>query len=394
MSTKQPNALQYVLRGTSKVIVESEFKKLLKSGKKLHIKYGIDPTAGKIHIGRAATIRHLKHFQDLGHTIHIVIGSFTGTIGDSSDKDSERQMLTALEVRQNMQSYKKQMAKIINVRKAKFHYNDRWFNKLALSEFFKLQQLFSVAQMIERDNFLKRYKAGKRIGLHEFSYALLQGYDSVAINADVEIGGTDQLFNMLAGRVVQKMYHQKPQSVITYELLAGTDGRKMSTSWDNCIYVTDEPDAMFGKVMSISDDLMWDYYRLVSELNDSDLRAVEKALKSKKDPRGLKLRLAYLITTLYYGDKLAMAAQNQFELLHGVNKTLPKDISEVKVGLGNRPVIDLLIETALLTSKSEARRQLSHGAVRLNQVKLTSTEVNVKSGDVLQLGKRKFVRLI
>lgn len=390
---KKPSSNQLVMRGASRVIVEKDLNKRLKSGQKLHIKYGIDPTAGQIHIGRASTMRHLKHFQDLGHKVHIVIGSFTGTIGDSSDKDAERPMLTKEQVRSNMQSYKAQMSKILNVRKVKFHFNDSWFRRLDLAEFFRLQQLFSVAQMIERDNFWKRYKAGKRIGLHEFSYAILQGYDSVAIKADVEIGGTDQLFNMLAGRVVQKMYHLKPQNVITYELLAGTDGRKMSTSWGNCIYITDAPEIMFGKVMSINDNLMWDYYRLVSELSDKELKAVEKDLKAKKDPKGLKIRLALLITAMYHGQKAALKAQSQFASTFGA-KNLPENIAEVKVVLGKRPVVDLLLETKLLTSKSDARRQLSQGAVRLNQVKLSVPDVEVSSGDVLQVGKRKFVRLI
>lgn len=381
-----------ILRGAVDVIQQTELQERLNSGEKLRIKFGIDPTAGRIHIGRAATIRHLKHFQDLGHEIHVIIGSFTAQIGDSSDKEVERPALSKAEVEKNMADYEKQLSYIFDTSKMTVHYNGDWFDKMDLSEFMKLQQIFSVAQMIERDNFSIRYKNGDRIGLHEFSYALLQGYDSVAMKADVEIGGTDQLFNLLAGRTIQKNYNQKPQNIITYELLLGLDGRKMSTSWGNCIYVDDEANEMYGKIMSLKDDLMWDYFRIVTELESSELASIKQQLDSNEDPRGLKARLAHEITKMYHdeaaADRATEAFDNQF-----VDKSLPTDIEEKSVELGERNVIELLSETGLVDSNSEARRMLKQGGVKLNQEKITSEVLTISDGDVLQVGKRRFIRI-
>lgn len=385
-----PKALIY--RGSVDVIVKDELDKLLGTKKFLRIKYGIDPTAGRIHIGRAATMRHLKHFQELGHKIDIVIGSFTATIGDSSDKEAERQALTPEEVKSNMASYEAQLGRIFDVAKAKIHYNGEWFDDMPLQEFLGLQQLFSVSQMLERDNFAKRYASESRIGLHELSYPLLQGYDSVKLQTDVEIGGTDQLFNLLAGRTVQKHYAQTAQSIITYELLPGLDGRKMSTSWGNCIYVDDEPAEMYGKVMSIADALMWDYYRISTEITDEELAQVKQQIDSGDDPRALKARLALEITKLYHGEAAAAAAETQFNAQFKGGE-LPEGIEDFKTELGEREVSELLTEAGLVDTKSEARRQLDQNGVRLNQKKVSAQTITVQDGDIISVGKRRFKRI-
>lgn len=386
------DSLNLVFRGSVDAIVKEELEEKLQSGTPLRIKFGIDPTAGRIHIGRAATIRHLKHFQDLGHEIHIIIGSFTAQIGDASDKEAERPTLSKEEVESNLADYENQLSKIFDTSKMTVHYNGDWFEKMNLSEFFGLQEMFSVAQMIERDNFAKRYEAGNRIGLHEFSYALLQGYDSVAMKADVEIGGTDQLFNLLAGRTVQKSYKMAPQNVVTYELLLGLDGRKMSTTWGNCVYVDDAPNDMFGKVMSISDDLMWDYYRIVTEIPQSELDEVKAQLDSGENPKALKERLAWEITKMYHDEAAADSAKAAFSSQFS-SGALPEDIAEKNVQLGQREVAELLLELELVESKSEARRALKQGGVRLNQEKIDSESIEISDGDVLQVGKRRFARV-
>src|SRR5665811_1686421 len=248
------NPEEIIFRGATHIVVEEEFKKKLASGNKLRIKLGIDPSGSRLTIGHAVNLWRLKAFQELGHQIVLVIGTFTGQIGDSSDKESERPMLGAEEVLENMQSYTDFASRVLDMDKVEVVQNGDWFNDMPLSKFFELQNLFSVAQMVERDNFAQRIDKGNRVGLHELSYALLQGYDSVEVRADVEIGGNDQLFNNLAGRTVQKAYGQKPQDVIVYDLLLGSDGKKMSKTSGNCIWLDDEPNDMYGKVMRISDE--------------------------------------------------------------------------------------------------------------------------------------------
>jgi tyrosyl-tRNA synthetase len=389
---KNTDARSLLLRGAAEIIVQDELEAALDRGQPLKIKYGIDPTADRIHIGRAATMRHLKHFQDLGHEIHIVIGSFTGQIGDSSDKDTERPMLTREQVVQNMEHYQQQLAHIFDTSRMSVHYNGDWFEKMSLAEFFKLQQLFSVAQMIERDNFTQRFTAHERIGLHEFSYALLQGYDSVELQADVEIGGTDQLFNLLAGRTVQKAYMQSQQHIITYELLMGTDGRKMSTSWGNCIYVDDEPTEMYGKIMTVNDELMWDYFRLVTELPDDELADIKQRLDAGQQNRELKGLLARTITEQYHNNAAALEAEAAFTAQFQDNQ-LPEDIPELTIQLGNRELVSLLVEVALAPSNSAAKRLIDQGAIRHNQEKTQAETIDVRDGDVLQAGKRRYVRI-
>jgi len=381
-----------IFRGSQDAIVKEDLEKKLSGEKPLRVKFGIDPTAGRIHIGRAATIRHLKHFQDLGHEIHIIIGDFTGQIGDSSDKDAERQTLTREAIESNMKDYDKQLSKIFDTKNMTVHYNGEWFYKMGLDEFFNLQQMFSVAQMIERDNFALRYKKGNRIGLHEFSYALLQGYDSVAMKADVEIGGTDQLFNLLAGRTVQKNYNLPEQNIVTYELLLGLDGRKMSTTWDNCIYIDDEPNEMYGKVMSLNDELMWDYFRIVTELPEDDLVDIKKHIDEGDDPRKLKATLAHEITKMYHNEAKAKQAEEGFDKQF-VGGGLPETIETKITKTGERNTAELLVELEMVESKSEARRMLEQGGVKINQGKTDSELIAINDGDIIQVGKRRFVKI-
>lgn len=380
-----------ILRGSSEVIVRKDLEAALKSGKKLRIKFGIDPTGDRIHIGHAATIRKLKYLQDAGHQIVLIVGSFTARIGDASDKTSERQIMSPEEIERNMKHYRQLLGSIFYIDKAEVHYNHEWFSRMSLDEWLRVNQLFSVAQMIERDNFAKRFENGDRIGLQEFQYPMLQGYDSVAVKADVEIGGNDQLFNLMAGRTMQKNYGQKPQHIITYELLQADDGRKMSKSWANCIWIDDAPQDMFGKVMNIKDELTMHYFTLCTEVPDDELKAMLAGLKDM-NPKDLKIRLATEITTLYHGADKAGAAKEAWERQFS-NKELPADIPEMKIDKPEWDTVELLLNLELAASKSEARRLIDQGGVRLNGETIKDETVTVKDGDVVQVGKRRFKRV-
>ncbi len=382
---------ELLFRSSRDIIVRDELEKKLKSGQALRIKYGIDPTGSRIHIGHAATMRKLKHFQDEGHQVVLIIGSFTGRIGDASDKDSERQLLTTEEVKANMKGYEQHLSRIFDLSKVEFHYNHEWFEDMQLDEWMRINQLFSVAQMIERDNFSKRFKAESRIGLQEFQYPLLQGYDSVAVRADVEIGGTDQLFNLLAGRTIQKNYGQDPQHIITYELLQSDDGRKMSKSWANCIWIDDEPNDMYGKVMRINDDLIMHYFELCTDLSGEEIEVLRSQLEDT-NPKEVKARLAKEIVSIYHGEESSEAAAAAFDSQFSKGE-LPEDITEVKLDSGKWDLPQLLLETELVSSKSEARRLIQQGGVKLDGRKLTDDNVELTNGVVLQAGKRRFVRI-
>lgn len=385
------NMNELLFRGSQEIIVEKELKEKLASGDKLRIKYGIDPTGSRIHIGHAATMRKLKHFQDEGHQIVLIIGSFTGRIGDASDKDSERTLLSSEEVKANMKGYEAQLGRIFDLEETEFHYNHEWFEKMSLDEWLRINQLFSVAQLIERDNFSKRFASGSRIGLQEFQYPLLQGYDSVAVEADVEIGGSDQLFNLLAGRTLQKSYGQNPQNIITYELLQADDGRKMSKSWANCIWIDDEPNDMYGKVMRINDELIMHYFELCSDLTNAELDEIKVQLK-KDNPKVVKSRLAREIVSIYYDEATAFAAEEAFSSQF-VKGELPENIEEMTLKKAEWNLVDLLAETGLAASKKEANRLISQGGVKINSQKTDESEVILSSGDVVQAGKRRFVKI-
>lgn len=386
------NPEQIVFRGATHIVVEDEFREKVASGDKLRVKLGIDPSGSRLTIGHAVLIWKLRAFQEMGHQIVLVIGTFTGQIGDTSDKESERPLLEAEQVLENMKNYADFAGKVLDMDKVEVVKNGDWFNEMPLSEFFKLQNLFSVAQMVERDNFANRIEKGDRVGLHEFSYALLQGYDSVEVKADVEIGGNDQLFNNLAGRTVQKAYGQKPQDVVVYDLLLGSDGKKMSKTAGNCIWIDDEANDMYGKVMRINDEQIAQYYQLATLVSDEDIAGIEKSLDEDGNPREIKANLAKELVSLYYGEEAAAVAEEAFNSQFR-DGNLPDDIPSVEVDTDKWLLADLLVHTELAPSKSEAKRLIEQGAVRLNQEKLDSEEITVNDGDILQAGKRRFVSI-
>lgn len=380
---------ELLTRGVTNIVEKKSLEKALKSGKKLRIKLGIDPTGPKIHIGRAFTLWKLKQFQDMGHKIVMIIGDFTGQIGDASDKQAERQVLSTDDIKKNMETYEAQIGKILDMRKVEIRYNSEWLGKLSAQDLVSEAMNFTVAQMIERDNYWERFKAKKPIGLHEILYPIFQGYDSVAVKADVEIGGNDQLFNLLAGRVVQKKHNQEQQNIMTFDLLEGTDGRKMSTSYGNCIYIEDKPSEMYGEVMSIKDDLIERYFTLATDLPASD---VKKTMK--KGPRDAKGILAYEIVKRYHGEKEAKKAEKDFKTKF-VKKEVPDDIPEVKLVKLTQPLVDIMVEQKLATSKSEARRLIEQGGVKIDGAVIEEREAVIEptKGMIIQVGKRKFVRV-
>lgn len=376
-------------RNVEDLIVRSELEKKLKGGKKLRIKLGFDPTGSRLHIGRAVTLWKLRQFQELGHQLTFVIGTFTAQIGDSSDKDAERQMLTREQVNENFKTYHKQISKILDMDKVEVFHNGDWFEKMQLDEFFKLTSLFTIQQMIERENFAKRLKANKPVGLHETLYPLLQGYDSVMMKTDLEVGGTDQLFNMLAGRTVQKAYGQTPQSVMSFHILEGTDGRKMSTSWGNCIYIDDEPLDMYGKVMTIRDELIPSYFKMATDVPMSQIEQIEKDMAMGDNPRDTKASLAREIVARYNGKAAAIKAEKDWEKQFREGEK-PAEIEEVNVKKG--PIVEV-IAIAFEISKSEARRLLQQGGVKIDDKLVKELDAEIKKDCLIQLGKRRFKKL-
>ena len=381
--------------------VEETFEKesliqKLKSGKQLRIKHGIDPTGPKIHIGRAVQFWKLRAFQDLGHKIVLIIGDFTAQIGDASDKQAMRKPLTETEIKANLKDYVRQISKILDIRKTEIQYNSRWLNKLTAKDMLSLAMRFTAQQMIQRRNFKERWDSGKPIGLHELSYPLLQGYDSVAVRADVEIGGSDQLFNLQAGRELQKMLGQSPQDIITLKMLSGLDGRKMSTSWGNVITVVDEPNNMYGKIMSMQDGLIPEYFELCTALPIEEAEKIKNDLASGGvNPRDLKARLAKEIVAIYHGPKVAESAAEEFEKVFR-EKEIPSQIPEIKIEEKELPILDLLDKTGLVSSKAEAKRLILQKGIKIdNEVQDDwKKSVEIKKRTVVQVGKRKFAKII
>lgn len=378
-------------RGVEEVIEKDHLEAKLKSGKKLRVKLGIDPTSPNIHIGRACTLWKLREFQDLGHQVVFIVGDFTGLIGDTSDKESERPMLTKEQVKNNIKNYFKQAGKIVDAKKAEMHYNSSWLKKLGFLEIAEMADLFGLHEMSARENIARRLKAGKRVSFRELMYPLMQGYDSVAVKADVEIGGTDQRFNLLAGRTIQPKYGQNSQNIITLTLMEGTDGRKMSSSWGNVINITEEPYNMFGKVMSIDDALIKKYFILATRV---PLGEVEEIIKLNNNPRDQKLMLAEKITELYHGKSKAQAAREAFVNQFSKGE-LPEKIELKKMKPGKYLLLDILYETGLVESKGEGRRLFVQGGVKMNQNPSVDKEVVLdgKTEILLQVGKRKFIRV-
>lgn len=387
------NKIEEILtRGVSEAIDLKHLREKLMSGKKLRVKLGIDPTSPNIHIGRSVLLLKLKDFQELGHQIIFIIGDFTGLVGDTSDKDSERPMLSEEQVKKNMKSYVKQAGKILNIKKAEIEYNSKWLKKLGFSEIGKLANQFSLGEFIARENIRKRLDEQKPVSLRELVYPLMQGYDSVAIKADVELGGTDQRFNLLAGRTIQEYYSQEPQDILMVNLIAGTDGRKMSSSWGNTINVADEPEDMFGKVMSVSDDLIISYFVHCTRVDMNKVREYEKQLLLETtNPRDIKMELAYEIVKIYWGEKGADKGKNYFISVFQ-KKDLPDEIPEFK--LAGKNIIDVLVETGLATSRGDAKRLIEHDGIEINGEKIQSTAISVDQDSIIQKGKRFFAKIV
>jgi len=385
---------EILTRGVTNIVERPHLEKALKEGKKLRIKFGIDPTGPSIHIGHAITYWKLRELQELGHKIVLIIGDFTAQIGDPSDKESERQPLTNKDIKANEKGYLDQIGLIIDLKKAEIRNNSEWHAKGTKQDFIEEAMNFTVNQMAQRDNFAKRLASDKPVGLHEFLYPLLQGMDSVAVKADVELGGNDQYFNLLAGRTLQKRYNQKPQDVITFDLIEGTDGRKMSKSYDNAIYLLDSPEEKFGKIMSIKDELITRYMVLVTDMDISEIDSIEKKLVGGMNPRDAKVLLAKSLVARYHGEKAALEAEKSFEQVFVKNEA-PSDILEMDVLDKNWPLVELLYYTKLVPSKNEGKRMIEQGGVRVDGAVIGDRDavIRPKTGTVLQVGKRKFVKI-
>lgn len=382
-------------RGVEEIIDENNLRRKLVSGKKLRIKFGIDPTGPKIHIGRAISLWKLRAFQEMGHQIILIIGDFTARIGDASDKQALRPALEEKEIKANMKTYLKQIGQIIDIHKTQVEYNNRWLGKLSAADLIKLEMDFTAQQMIQRRNFEERWNEGKPIGLHELNYPLFQGYDSVAIKSDVEIGGSDQLFNLKAGRELQRIFNQPPQDLMTLKMLYGLDGRKMSTSWSNVINIIDEPNDMFGKVMSMKDELIADYFELCTTLDIEEVKAIKNDLLSGKiNPRDAKAKLGKEIVALYHGHHKANNAEKEFNSVFQKGN-LPKDMPEIEISDLEINIVELVVRSGFAESNAEAVRLIEQKAVRINDEVISDRKsiIKVESGMILQSGKRNFARI-
>jgi tyrosyl-tRNA synthetase len=373
--------------------LEASFKK----NRPLRIKYGADPSAPDIHLGHTVPLRKLRQLQDLGHTVIFIIGDFTARIGDPSGKSETRPMLTEEQVQANAKTFQEQVFHILDKKKTEVRYNSEWLGKMRPEDFLKLTAQYTVARILERDDFSKRYKAGHPIAIVEFLYPLLQGHDSVEIESDVELGGTDQMFNLLVGRELQKADGQEPQIVMTLPLIEGTDGvQKMSKSLGNYIAVKDTPREMFGKIMSIPDALMERYYRYVAALPAKETETILAGLKSGElHPRETKAHLAERIVFLFHSEEVGKKAREEFDEIFK-NKGMPDVIPTVKIKQKTIDIVSLLVEAKLVTSKSEARRLMEQGGVKIGHEKITDPKsvITIGAPFVLQCGKRKFAKIV
>ena len=392
-------SIQMLTRGVEEVLVLDELKEKLQSGKRLKIKAGFDPTAPDLHLGHTVLLNKLRQFQNLGHEVIFLIGDFTGMIGDPTGKNVTRKPLTEAEILANAKTYEEQVYKVLDKDKTTVMFNSEWMGPQSASDLIRLASTHTVARMLERDDFHKRYQSGQPIAIHEFLYPLVQGYDSVALEADVELGGTDQKFNLLMGRELQKHYGQKPQVVMMLPLIEGLDGvKKMSKSLDNYIGLDESPKEMFGKIMSASDELMWRYIDILSFRSNADIASWRESVATGRNPRDIKIEFAKEIITRFYDEQTAEAAHQSFIAQFQKNK-LPDDIPTVSLALGDRDSITIsqVIKQAQLTqSTSEALRMIRQGAVKINQERLNDETMQFNAGDtvLLQVGKRRFAKVI
>jgi len=396
--TEASEALRIIRRGTEEILLESELTERLKSGRRLRVKAGFDPTAPDLHLGHTVLINKLRQFQDLGHEVLFLIGDFTGMIGDPTGKNTTRPPLSRDEVIENARTYETQIYKILDPEKTLVMFNSSWMSEMRASDLIQLAATHTVARMLERDDFAKRYKSGQPIAIHEFLYPLIQGYDSVAMRADVELGGTDQKFNLLAGRELQKINGQAPQVVITMPLLEGTDGvNKMSKSLGNYIGIDESPDEMFGKLMSISDTLMWRYFDLLSFKHPDKIALMKRSVDEGANPRDIKFELAKEIVSRFHGGpKAGQDAMLNF-IARFQQREIPADISEIELASNGKGLAlpRLLKEAGLTASTSEAMRLIKQGGVRIDGEKAEDPALEIPIGEsrIFQVGKRKFMRI-
>lgn len=390
-------AFAEIKRGAEEILLEDELLEKLKKGKPLKIKAGFDPTAPDLHLGHTVLINKLRQFQQQGHEVIFLIGDFTGMIGDPTGKNVTRKPLTKEDVLSNAETYKEQVFKILDPTKTTVAFNSTWMDKLGAAGMLKLASRQTVARMMERDDFKKRYAGGQAIAIHEFMYPLVQGWDSVALEADVELGGTDQKFNLLMGRELQKSESQRPQTVLMMPLLEGLDGvQKMSKSLNNYIGITDAPNEMFGKIMSISDDLMWRYYELLSFKPIETISGYKEAIAAGSNPRDVKIDLAKELIERFHDTEAAEAAHQEF--INRFQKgALPDDMPELDIvtETGEIAIANLLKEAGLVASTSEAMRMIKQGAAKIEGEKITDNKLVIKAGSsaVYQVGKRKFAKI-
>ncbi|MCD4704549.1 tyrosine--tRNA ligase [bacterium] len=389
---------ELLTRGVQDIIGKEDLEKKLASGEKMKIYIGADPNRPDIHIGHAVALRTLKKFQDLGHQIIFLIGDFTAQIGDPSGKDEMRNQLTPAEVKKNALTYKKQISKILNFKgsnKAIIKYNSKWNKKLKFQDLIELSSNFTVQQFLERDMYQKRIKEGKPISLHEFFYPLMQAYDSVVMDVDMEVGGNDQLFNMLTGRTLMQKLKKKNKIVMTFEILEGTDGRKMSKSYDNYIGVSDEANNMFGKIMSIKDELIIKYFKLCTDLSLEEIGILEKKMKNGENPRNIKVKLAQEIVKIYHNEEKAKQAGEEFNKIFQ-KKDKPSDIETVNIEK-DMTILEVITKFNLVSSNSDARRMIDQNAVSVNDQKIELRDYDFKLEKnkeyIIQVGKRRFLKI-
>jgi len=391
------STMQQLLRGADEIIPQAELEAKLATGKPLEVKAGFDPTAPDLHLGHTVLINKLRQFQQLGHNVTFLIGDFTGLIGDPTGKSATRPPLTEVEVKQNAETYQAQVFKILDADLTKVRFNSEWMGKMTSADMIRLSAQYTVARMLERDDFSKRYAGQQSIAIHEFLYPLVQGYDSVALESDVELGGTDQKFNLLVGREMQKSYGKPQQAILTVPILEGLDGvQKMSKSLGNYIAITDTPNEMFGKLMSVSDDLMWRYFELLSFRSLDEVDGFKEQIVAGANPRDIKFLLCEEIIARFHDSAAAESAKQDF-IQRFQKNAIPDDMPELNVSLGEGLPIAVLIKQAqLCPSTSEAMRMVKQGAVRINGERLSDQRqlIAEDASFVLQVGKRKFIRIV
>jgi len=387
---------ELLTRGVENIIPgKKPLETLLRSGKKLNIYFGIDPTATNIHVGHAVPLRKLQQFSELGHHVIFLIGDFTALIGDTSDKDSERPVLSLEQIEENFQTYKKQASKILDFSKITVRHNSEWLKKLTFTDIVKLTQHFSAGEFVGRELIKKRLNEGKKVGLHELLYPVMQGYDSYFMDTDIQLGGTDQTFNMQAGRTLQKDLRNKESFVVANGFLDGTDGRKMSKTWGNAIWLTDEPNDMFGKVMSLKDNLIEQYFLLATNTPIEKIQEVKKRLVEGENPMEVKKELATIIVTELHDKQKADQAKKFFEDMFQKKSLVNADIPTFATKKTTWKLIDLLLETKLVSSKSEARRLIDQDAIEVNGIgiKFQTSDITLKNNDIIKIGKKRFVKI-